>query len=226
MPVAYDAGSSPTPGTGNLSWTHTPVGTPKGIMLCIIQNVGSGAELSVDPTYGGVSMVAELVDAKATGEPGGMYFYTLKTGVPAGAQTVLVTVSGASVKAARAWSVTADGPDTYTQTGVFWNSDSLANPTSTILLEGKTCFVAGGFLSGAAAITGITPFAGWTSDFEHDFGAQVAGFYRYNTVSNVDVSAGWTQAADDALGVFFAIAQAPGKGPVRNPYPMNHLLVR
>ena len=38
MAIAFDAESNVAAGTGTLSWTHTPVGAPAGVIVLIVQN--------------------------------------------------------------------------------------------------------------------------------------------------------------------------------------------
>jgi hypothetical protein len=210
MAVAFDAATNVAAGTGNLSWTHTPVGTPKGIVVFIVQNAGATDEVT-SVTYGGVAMT-EITGSPvlhSTGESGAVYAYFLGTGIPTGGQTVAVTVNATgSSKRAVAFSVTAATSRTKVQTqDATINSDSLANPSVTLSLSSVSCWCAIGFHSGQNQPAGITPLASWTGYLEHDFGNQNAGFYRYDTVGTANVTAGWTQTAEDAVMIAVAIAE-------------------
>lgn len=207
MAVAFDAVSNVAAGTGNLSWTHTPVGTPRGVKVDIVENGGTNGVSSV--TYGGVAMELVAVNAKTSGEAGTVITYFLGSGIPTGAQTVAVTVNDAVSKRAIAITVTASTNTCWVSTDISVGSDSVANPSSTLNLLGKTCFVSLAGHSGQGAVTGTTPTTGWTSRLEHDFGAQVACWYTYNTIAATNVACGWTQTADDAVMVAVAITEAP-----------------
>ncbi len=207
MAVAFDAFSSVAEGTGTLSWTHTPVGTPRAVRVDIVENGGTNGVSSV--TYGGVALELVAANAKTSGEAGTVVTYFLGKNIPAGAQTVSVTVSDAVAKRAGAITLTAAGNTCWTAADVSVGSDSLANPTSTLNLLGKTSFVSIALHSGMNAVTGITPSTGWTSRLEHDFGNQTAAWYTYNTISTANVACGWTQTADDAVMVALAITEAP-----------------
>jgi hypothetical protein len=105
-----------TSGTGPThSWTHTPVGTARGIVVAIQTDQGSDVISTV--TYGGVSMsrVAHVLDTAT--EPGGAYIYFLGSGIPTGAQTVAVTRTSTGAMSIRACciSLKADN-DTYVVT--------------------------------------------------------------------------------------------------------------
>lgn len=207
MAVAFDAVSNVAAGTGDLSWTHTPVGTPRGVKVDIVENGGTNGVSSV--TYGGVAMELAAVNAKTSGEAGTVVTYFLGRGIPTGAQTVSVSVSDAVSKRAVATTVTAAADTCWISADISIGSDSIVNPSSTLNLLGKTCFVSLAGHSGQGAVTGTTPTTGWTSRLEHDFGAQVACWYTYNTVSTANVACGWTQTADDAVMVALAITEAP-----------------
>lgn len=207
MPVAFDAVSNVAAGTGDLSWTHTPVGTPRGVKVEIVENGGTNGVSSV--TYGGVAMELVAVNAKTSGEAGTVVTYFLGKNIPTGAQTVSVTVNDAVSKRAVAITVTASTNTCWVSTDFSVASDSVANPSSTLNLLGKTCFVSLALHSGQGAATGITQLTGWTNRLEHDFGAQMGGWYTYNTISSSNVACGWTQTADDAVMIATAITEAP-----------------
>ena len=207
MTVAFDAFSDTTAGTGDLSWTHTPVGTPKGIIVFVVQNV-AGSEIS-SVTYGGTAMaaVSGSPNNKALAEDGIVYCYFLGSSIPTGAQTVTVTVSGASVKTPGAISLTASNDTTVQDTDVTINSGSSANPSSTLLLGGNTCFCAIGFMSGQASVSNIDPLTNWTIGQQFDFTSQTAGMYTYDVIGSSDVTMGWTQTADDAIAIGIAVTE-------------------
>lgn len=214
MSIAYDATSAATTGTGNLSWTHTPVGTPKGVIVFIVQNVGATDEVTT-VTYGGKTMreVAGSPLLASGGEPGAVYAYHLGTGIPTGAQTVAVTVNATgSSKAAQAYTVTAASDVDLTSADASINSTSLANPSVVLALSGFSSFVAIGFHSGQGTAASITPLASWTSSAEVDFGNQMAGFYKFDTIGTADVTCGWTQTADDARMIAVALRETVSSG--------------
>lgn len=195
--VAFDAFSSVAQGTGNLSWTHTPVGTPRGIIVLIAQNVGTTDEVST-VTYGGTGMTEiASFNCDTTGEPGCVYAYFLGSSIPTGAQTVSVTVTGASAKRASAISLTATANTEIVSSVTSINADT-SNPSATLSLSSRTSFVAEVLHSGQNAVTGITPLTNWTSRLENDYGNQTAGWYTYDIIGTSDVTVGWTQTNDDA----------------------------
>lgn len=217
MAVAFDAVSAATQGTGNLSWTHTPVGTPKGAKV-YIRHLGVGVDEVTGVTYGGVAMteVTGSPIIKVSGEYSNVYAYFLGAGLPAGAQTVVVSVDAtATLKDAMAITVTAGGDTELQDVDATINIDEVTNPSVTLSLGGKTCFASIGFVSGQGTVGGITPFTNWTSRSEVDLGAQTSGVYTYDIIGTTDVTAGWTQTSDDAVAIAVAITEsAAAAGPL------------
>lgn len=212
MSLFSDAATASAAGTGTLSWSHTSASGPAAVVVFVVNNAGTDQVSAV--TYGGVSMtqVTGAPVTKATGEPLGVDAYFLNRGIPTGTQTVQVSVSGASTKIGFAQSVTCSGfggrGNAYlgaVNTSI--NSDSLANPSSTINNGNVDTIVVMGFGAGPNAVTGITPLGGWAGAFEHDFGTQTAGMYRYGSYDRASVTIGWTQSADDAVAIAVAICE-------------------
>lgn len=114
MAVAFDA-SSESHATGNVStsqssfsWTHTPIGTPKGILVFTFSNTTNDNATSV--TYGGTSMTAVSGGrAVFSGTYGGeTKSWFLGSSISTGAQTVVVNrTNNADQMWAVAFSVTA-----------------------------------------------------------------------------------------------------------------------
>ena len=86
-------------------------------------------------------------------------------------------------------------------------STSQENPSVTLSANSRYVASFLAFYSGQDAITGITPLTNWASESEGDFGTQTVGFYSYNPIDSVDVTAGWTQTAEDAAMIAVTIAQ-------------------
>jgi hypothetical protein len=87
------------------------------------------------------------------------------------------------------------------------DSASQANPTGTLTLSSRTCFVCQGLMSGQAAVASITQPAGWSIGVEATTGSECAAVYSYDTIGSSDVTVGWTQTADDAFAVAIAVSE-------------------
>lgn len=211
--VAFDAVSVSANGAGDRIWTHTPVGTPRGILvLCAGLTGVSDGLAGVD--YGGTAMaeISGSPNILTTGETGNTHGFFLGASIPTGPQTVTADYTDATNSTCVAYSVTATDDTEIVDSDGTINSTSSANPSVTLSLGGRTSFAAIAFMSGQNQPTSITPLTNWTEDDENDNGSETTGFYSYDTVSTTDVTAGWTQAAEDAVAIAAAVTQVVGGG--------------
>lgn len=206
MAIAFDAFTSNTGGTGDYSFTHTPVGTPRGVLVHVLMN---GANIGVSGvTYGGVAMVeaSSSPASNLTGELGAAHCFFLGSTVSSGAQTVSVDVTlGTEVSCAGCTTVTADQDTSIVAQGTVV-SDNQSDPAVTLGLGGITCFAMLGAWTGIGNLT-MAATAGWTERFEFDFGNQNALVYTYDTIGSTDVLAKYLQAADDVAMHAIAIRE-------------------
>lgn len=203
--IAFDAFST-SGGEADPNWTHTPTGTPRGVVVCVVY--GSAGSIS-GITYGGTTMSIIANVNHNTGETAQVGCYFLGSSVPTGAQTVAVNLGG-GLGQGYAFTYTAAADTEVVDSDATINSDSLANPSVTLSLAGHTSAALIVFGSGQNAVTGVTPLTGWTAQGEQDNGTQVAGEYTYNTIGSSDVTAGWTQTAEDAVAVAVAVSEVGG----------------
>lgn len=204
---AFDAFATGS-GSASLSWTHTPVGTPRGIIVqTVTNNVTDNVITGV--TYGGVAMSEVLgsPNVHATGEPAVVNTFFLGSNIPVGPQTVTVLFSGVDAKRGISISLTGTADIEVIDIGNSINGDSVANPSEILTLDGRSCFCSIGFQSGQGAVTLITPLPDWTERFESDMGAQVVGFYTYDIIGTIDVTSGWIQTAEDAVAISIAVSE-------------------
>ncbi len=210
MSIAYDAASNPTAGTGNLTWNHTPVGTPKGVLVFVV--AANGIDEVTGVTYGGVSMseVALSPLLKATAFAMAAHAFFLGSSVPTGVQEVVVTVSsGAAIRQALCYTVTSTQDSAVQNTATFL-VESTANPSTSLALSSVECWVAEGCLSAVNQIADIAPEPGWASNLEDNSFTGLTGvWYRYNTVGTSDVTIGYECVSlEDGIGIGVAIKEA------------------
>src|SRR4026208_2554961 len=101
MAIAHDAAtqsSSWTTTPDPFTFSHTPVGTPRGVIVMITINAESGLDHITGVTYGGVAMarVTNGFAQDTVTEPGSSYLYFLGSGIPTGTQTVSIDHTAAS----------------------------------------------------------------------------------------------------------------------------------
>lgn len=195
--IAFDAVTTNAQTTGDLSFSHTPVGTPRGVLVYVVTNA-VGSDEVVGITYGGTAMTetASSPVVNSTGELGASHCFFLGSSVPAGAQTVAVDVGAGTVSIAACVTVTAANDTSVVTTGSVL-SNNTATTTTTLLLGGVSSFCMTGFWTGLNAVTNFAPLTGWTERIENDFTSQCAGIYTYDTVGTTDVSAGYTNSGGD-----------------------------
>ena len=219
MPVAFDAITifPATEATGNFSETHTPAGTPRGVIVLINQEETVGSDEVTSVTYGGVPLAEVPLSPviNTAGEGGVVYGYYLGSSVPAGAQTVTVNVdAGGSPKKAACLTLTAAVDTEVVDTSeINSGAGTIANPSETVSLGGRTCFVCQVWYSGQADPSSVTPLANWTDRNEYDYGGTCARFYTYDTIAAIDITAGYTASADDV--VLLAIAASEVQAAAR-----------
>jgi hypothetical protein len=191
-------------GTGNFSFTHTPVSTaPKGVLFIAAQDVGVTEEIT-SVTYGGIALthvaLSPLVKDAGT-EDGVIYGYFLGSSVPTGAQTVAVVVSTPIISSKRGIAVTLTSTASTVEVGdtTTLNSASVTNP-SVVVDTTATSFVIGCLFSGQNAITSVTESTDYTLlASEHDFGGTVASWQcRTNNSTSTGTTVNWTAGSEKA----------------------------
>lgn len=126
MAVAHDAGSEShlaqndvSVSEDSFSWTHTPVGTPRGVLVFVMTYADADYITSV--TYGGSALAAVTGGeaADTAGEPLRCTAFFLGSSIPTGAQTVLVTrTNNATNMYAAAATVTASSDTAVHEAGI------------------------------------------------------------------------------------------------------------
>jgi len=217
MTVAHDAFTQSATWTNTpdpFTFSHTPTGTPRGVLVLITVNLEAGADAITSVTYGGVTMTrASPGFANDTaGEPGSAYAYFLGAAIPTGAQTVSINHSaGAGVKVACCITVTADA-DTVLAVSATISED--ATDPRTALDSGadsalRYCVIN----SGHGVVGNLALLAGMSAVASTDHGARVTRFDRQTTASSGSFTTGYTATIEDVAFVAVAIEEigAPGR---------------
>jgi hypothetical protein len=199
MAIAKDALS-----TSNLaSYTHTPVGTPRGVLVMIPNE--SATDQVTGVTYGGVAMTEiTLSPLVATGAEGGvLHGFFLGSSVPTGAQTVEATIVTGSPHIITQ-TVTAAADTEIVDTGTIDLTAVTGAQTGTLSTGGRnTVVVEVGWCSGSAA-TATTQLTNWTGHNESDEGAEINFRYSYDIVGTADVTFGVTITGTEDIAVLAA----------------------
>lgn len=204
MAVGFDSQSfKDLTGTGG-TWTHTPVGTPRGFIVGIAQTAGSRDVIN-SVSFGGATLTRVATNGYATtsgGEPGQAWLYFKGTGVAASGTVNIVASTLGGTMTGWAVAFTANQAWTEVAASALANGSTVANPAATIHATSGDSGVAFGVMfsgvdvpSSAAVISGYTALTGSTTG-GRDFGSQSA-VAAYGLSSGATISVGWTASGDD-----------------------------
>lgn len=207
-PLMFSASSEHTSTTGGvISWTHDPGAlTPNGALVFIIQEP-DWTDRVTSVFYGSEAMTRVARNFKQLSETAAVYAYFVGSSLDGGPQTVQVTITGGLLNC-HFVCLTLEG-DTDLQvedSDISINSNSIANPTGSLSSGGNFIACAIGFFSGRK-IGDWSPRAGWTHVFANDFANSSSAVHTYDTIDDLNVTCGWTQAADDGLAVAVSIRE-------------------
>jgi hypothetical protein len=215
MAVARDVLTQNTAGAA--SFTHTPVGTPRGITVLIVSTAATDTVTGV--TYGGTAMSqpegSPVVSTSAEG--GACHAFTLgESGetVPTGAQTVAITGTGTLRVIVQ--SATAGNHCDFV-VGTFEQLAVSGDQTVTLATGGRESAVTIVAWSEAGTVGGVNPLANWTAAAggEADEGSESTYRYSFDTVGTSDVSAGVNVPSSAGLAfIVVAIVEAAGGGAI------------
>lgn len=198
---------------------HVAAAGAEATLIFVMQASTAATDHVGTVTYGGRA-VTELAGSPlmhGSGEFGTVHVFladSLQDIGDGGTQSVFVEATGASVRVAVAVSITSGGGIIAVEdVDATINSDSDDNPTVTLSAGGEFLFCVIGFYSGQNDPTGCTELTDWTAKHEEDFGTKIGGVYTYDTVDDVDVTAGWTQTAEDAVMIAVALYEIGYAGP-------------
>lgn len=229
MTIAFDAISNRSGVTGDLSFTHTPVGTPAGVLVLVgeVDEFSGLADGVVSVSYGGVSL-SEVLNSPLlysnAGYSSNIHGFFLGNDIPTGAQTVAVTVSGSAKRAARAITVTAAKNTRVLTTNTITGIGS--DPSGTLLLDGMQAFVVQAGGAAVASAANVSPLTDWTSRYEYDPGTMINYCYTYNTIASSNVTFGATVSSNSCNSILaVAIAEAASL-PESNLRPLIHSILR
>jgi hypothetical protein len=214
--IAEDALTNATPGGSgdDVSFTHTPVGTPRGVLLIVTfagAFTGTDDQITSTPTYGGVNMteVTGSMLAFSGTEDKQVHVFHLGASIPTGAQTVAFTV--ATIQAITTCITYTAAADTEVVDTTTLNQTNSGAVTGTLSLGGRSCAVAQGMVSGEALEADAAVLTDWTRRRTTDHGSIVSHVATYDIVGTSDVTFGITHTNTvHALVLGVAIAEVAG----------------
>lgn len=213
MTVAHDSvseshtGVSGSVSEASFNWTHTPVGTLKGVYILTYTTLTSVNAIT-NVTYGGVqcTLVPGALAQDTATEPAAVRLWYLDTGIPSGAQSVVCTRTNNSAECyAQAIGVTAGNP---TQPhGIVLQQEDQA-PAEASVDDGSiginSVRYCGAFYGGSNV---PTPGANSTALIGIDMGLRTISLVRETTAGQGARSVGFSDVSDDWAAIAFAVRE-------------------
>jgi hypothetical protein len=209
--VAFDAATENIQAADPQNFTHTPSGTPRGVLV-LIAHAATASDIVSGVTYGGVTMSRVAFADDTTGEAGAAYLYFLGASIPTGAQTVSIdrTQNTTSVWAVAITATAAADTEVVDFDNSQQGDANITNPAVTLQHSGRDCLDFFGGYNGVNAPGSITDASGQTRIHDHDFGSQAAVVSRKDASSTSDTSLSYTIAANSLAMIGVAIAEVAG----------------
>jgi hypothetical protein len=219
MAVAHDAASesADSVSVASFNWTHTPTGTPRGVLVFVV-SVDSATPLDSAVSYGGTALTAVTggLAADAAGEAGTCQAWFLGSSVPTGAQSVVVTrTNNANFAWACAVTVTASNDTEVTGVLLEQADQALTEENVNDGSPGTNSVRYMGLFSGKAnPVTGFTDGANSTRLHDTSFGgASRCGLVMRETTAGQGARpVGVVGTSDDVAAVYLAVKEAAGGG--------------
>jgi hypothetical protein len=217
MTVAFDAvvESVRTDTSDPMTWTHTPVGTPRAIVVAFTHGV-SDTDHVLTVTYGGINITERVRATDTTTEPGASELWFIGSGIPTGAQTISADHASGTTDDIQgvSWSLTALSDCEIIDSDSI--SQNAANPTLVMQKEGREGWCACAMYNGGAA-PGGTLATGNTQGPNEDLTAFYADTCYETTVDAADHTIGWsTLGTDDLAIVALCVVEIIPRAPATN----------
>jgi hypothetical protein len=214
MTVAHDSideSATWTTTPDPFTFDHTPVGTPRGVIVLITINAEGGADGITSVTYGGVAMTrASPGFAQDTlSEPGSAYLYFLGSGIPTGVQTVSINhTAGSGVKIATCCTVTAAADTEIAAAGVI--SEDATNPQIALDSGADSALRYCVINSGHGVVGNVAPLSGMSAVSDIDHGSRIVRVDRQTTAGSGSFTIGYTATIEDVAMCAAAIKEVAG----------------
>jgi hypothetical protein len=215
--IAFDAYTAIGSGGNDISATHTPVGTPKGVFVTITLVIAASSVINDETqvTYGGVEMQEIAQYSVGGAEQCNAAIYFLGEGIPTGAQTVVVKDNGMSP-----WTKFVDCITVTAASDLVFIEDA-ANSSGGTAVDSLTLtntISSGNFYSVAAYSTGFgVPATLVTADFttarSTDHGPNASGvFYDDAERTTGNGTINWTQSSQPIAGALCTVQEGTPDG--------------
>lgn len=217
--VAFDAISTldRTDTSDPATWTHTPVGTPRGVICGMTHGVTAISHSASPVTYGGVNMTFLRRQTDTAGENGVAELWWLGSGIPTGAQTVSFNLDSATTDDIffSCVTVTAAADTTVDASGSCSNAQNMNEANATCTFTPSTGSLARvALLVAYEGLSGPGTCAGETTTLvgSKDMGNFSSLHCRTGTLTDTAYTCTETGAADDKAISCGALEEVAGGG--------------
>jgi hypothetical protein len=206
--IAFDALTEVerTATTDPQTWTHTPVGTPRAIVVSVIHGV-TATTLVSSVTYGGVPMTPIVSATDTVTEPGISRLWFLGRGIPTGPQTVSVDLTSATDTDIHFTSTSYTAGTNCEIVDSDAVGEDLTSPSVTLQYLGRVCQAVAALYTGENTPSNVTVNANCTLMADWDMGAWSAVVFRQTTPGSTDFAIGVTGGPDDMALCALAFAE-------------------
>jgi hypothetical protein len=210
--IVFDAASEfeRTGTTDPQTWTHTPTGTPRAVVVAIVHGTSTTDHVST-VTYGGVSMGEVVRATDSATELGAAELWFLGAGIPTGAQTVSVDLASGTTDdihfVCMTWTA---GANCEVIDFDSINSGDPANPSVTLQYGGRSSVAVAALYGGGASPAQFTPNANCTTVHDNDLGAFYSEVIRQTSAGTADFAVGGTAGSDDVAYAALAFSEFVG----------------
>jgi len=190
------------------TWTHTPVGTPKAVVVATVHG-NTAIDHVLSCTYGGVSMTKSVTAADTQTEDGRADIWFLGAGIPTGAQTVSCDLDSATTDDIHFVSITFTGSTDTEIIATDVDQENQANPTATLSFGGRNAISVMAFYSGTASVpipSACSGSSGCSLAHNFDMVNSVSTVEYQTTAGTTNEVMGYTVADDDVALAYAAIS--------------------
>lgn len=191
------------------TFSHTPVGTPKGVVVMCATHAAVSTDEIAAVTYGGVALteIVQAIDNVSENVQIQMWF--LGEGIPTGTQTVSIDMTSGTTTDWRfeCLTLTADGDLEVVDFDEL--NQGFTNPSLTVQTNGRVCLAFGMLATGHNAPSAHTPVSENNIAFRRDSvaAAQVREYMRQAHASTSDFTISYSMAAEDGAMVLMNVAK-------------------
>lgn len=198
--------------TDPFTWTHTPIGTPRGVIVTTAHGIES-TNCIVSVTYGSATMTITQSNTDTLTEPGRSYIYFVGTSIPTGPQTVTADIAALGTCSTTDMEFVSITYTAAVDTVVLANNginENVANPSVTLSYSGRQALAVMVFYSGVGTVPITSACSGssaCTLVFNEDLGNFVSTVDRQTTRGGTNQVMGYTSGTDNVAFSAVAITQ-------------------